>query len=266
MTTDHDRDVLAAEYVLGTLDADERQQAEALIRSDAGFADLVHGWEQRLGELNATIPSVEPPPEVFERIRRGLAVAPSSGQIIALDAMRARLRGWRSFGTTMAALAAALAAVLVTSLVRPELMPTGLRPKPQVIEVVRTIDKPADAAGRLVAVLQKDASSPAFILTVDIEKRTMTVRRVAAEEQAGKSYELWLVSKQFAKPRSLGLVGAQEFTTGATLATYQPDTISDATYAISLEPEGGSPTGEPTGPVLWGGKLIETLPPTQPRR
>jgi anti-sigma-K factor RskA len=92
----------------------------------------------------------------------------------------------------------------------------------------------------------------------------MTVRRVAAQEPAGKSYELWLVSKQFPKPRSLGLVGAQEFTTGTALAAYQPETISDATYAISLEPEGGSPTGEPTGAVLWGGKLIETLPAARP--
>jgi anti-sigma-K factor RskA len=84
---------------------------------------------------------------------------------------------------------------------------------------------------------------------------------VAAEAQPGKSYELWLVSKQFAQPRSLGVVGAREFTTGAALAAFAPDTISDATFAISLEPEGGSPTGEPTGPVLWGGKLIDVLPP-----
>jgi anti-sigma-K factor RskA len=59
-------------------------------------------------------------------------------------------------------------------------------------------------------------------------------------------------------------VGAQEFTTGPALATYQPDTINEATYAISLEPEGGSPTGEPTGPVLWGGKLIEAVPAARP--
>jgi len=264
MTVDDDREVLAAEYVLGTLDAEERQRAQTLIQTDAGFAALVRGWEQRLGELNATIPSVEPPPEVFDRIRQGLGNAPGSAQVIALDLMRARLKGWRNFGTGMAALAAALAALLVTSVMRPDLLPARLRPSPRVVEVART-EKPADTAGRLVAVLQKDASSPAFILTVDIEQRTMTVRRVAAEEQAGKSYELWLVSKQFPKPRSLGLVGSKEFTTGTTLANFQPDTISDATYAISLEPEGGSPTGEPTGPVLWGGKLIETLPPAQPR-
>ncbi len=265
MMMDDDHNVLAAEYVLGTLDPRERQRAESLIRSNSDFAALVRGWEQRFGPLHAMVPPIEPPPELFERIKQRLAGAgPTGGQVVALDTLRNRVGRWRSFGAAMTALAAVLLALLVTSVVRPDLMPAPLRPKPQVIEVVRTIEKPADSANRLVAVLQKDAASPAFILTVDIATRTMTVRRVAAEEQAGKSYELWLVSKQFPKPQSLGLVGAREFTAGR-LAAYQPDTINDATFAISLEPEGGSPTGEPTGPVLWGGKLIEALPPEQAR-
>lgn len=258
MTSDDDRDVLAAEYVLGTLDAAERAQAEALVRADASFATLVRGWEHRLNELHAGVEPVEPSPQLFERIRQRLAGAQPGGaaQVIELGEMRRRVARWRNFGTAMAALAAVLVALLVTSVLRPDLVPGRLRPAAEVAQ--------APAAGRLVAVLQQDAASPAFILTVDVDKRTMTVRRVAAQEPAGKSYELWLVSKQFPKPRSLGLVGAQEFTTGTALAAYQPETISDATYAISLEPEGGSPTGEPTGAVLWGGKLIETLPAARP--
>jgi len=252
MTSDDDRDVLAAEYVLGTLDAAEGARAEALVRSDAGFATLVRDWERRLGELHGGIEPVEPPPQVFERIRQRLSGAePSGAQVVELAEMRRRVQRWRNFGTAMAALAAVLVALLVTSVLRPDLMPARVQPE-------------GPAAGRLVAVLQQDAASPAFILTVDIDQRVMTVRRVAAQQPSGKSYELWLVSKQFPKPRSLGLVGAQEFTTGTALAAYQPETISDATYAISLEPEGGSPTGEPTGAVLWGGKLIETLPAARP--
>jgi anti-sigma-K factor RskA len=257
MTNDDDRDVLAAEYVLGTLDAAERQRAEALVRSDAGFAALARDWERRLGELHAAIEPVEPPPQVFERIRQRLAgVERTRAQVVELAEMRRRVDRWRNFGTAMAALAAVLVALLVTSVLRPDLWPAGMRPAAEVAG--------GPAASRLVAVLQQDAASPAFILTVDVEKRLMTVRRVAALQPTGKSYELWLVSKQFPKPRSLGLVGQQEFTTGTALAAYQPETISDATYAISLEPEGGSPTGEPTGAVLWGGKLIETLPAARP--
>ena len=43
-----------------------------------------------------------------------------------------------------------------------------------------------------------------------------------------------------------------------SLAAYKPDVIKDATFAVSLEPEGGSPTGAPTGPVVFAGKLIPT--------
>ena len=49
---DDDRDALAAEYVLGTLSVDERDQTEAMIEIDPGFAEIVRVWERRLGELN----------------------------------------------------------------------------------------------------------------------------------------------------------------------------------------------------------------------
>jgi anti-sigma-K factor RskA len=88
------------------------------------------------------------------------------------------------------------------------------------------------------------------------------VRTVGAPRQAGKSYELWLVSDRFAAPRSLGLVGNEEFTQRPQLANYDAVTINRATYAVSLEPEGGSPTGKPTGPVLYSGKLLQATPPT----
>ena len=257
---DDDLHALAAEYALGTLDGPERRKAEALLQRDAEFAAAVRDWEQRLGGLSEAVAPVDPPARLLGDIKQQLFGQRATAPVIALDAMRNKLNRWRSFGTAMAALAAVLAALLVTSLIRPDVLPPTLRPKPRVVEITRIIEKPAENPNQLVAVLQKDAASPAFILTVDVASRTMTVRRVAAEEQPGKSYELWLVSRQFAQPRSLGVVGAREFTTGKTLAAFAPDTLSDATFAISLEPEGGSPTGEPTGPVLWGGKLIDVVP------
>src|SRR6202044_2868255 len=66
---DDDRDTLAAEYVLGTLSADERDQAEALLVIDPGFAEIVRLWERRLGELNVMVEAVEPPPDVWDRIK-----------------------------------------------------------------------------------------------------------------------------------------------------------------------------------------------------
>ena len=112
-----------------------------------------------------------------------------------------------------------------------------------------------------MAVLQRDADSPAFLLTVDVANRSLTVRRVAADTQAGKSHELWLISNCFPAPRSLGVIAPDTFTVRPLQAAYDPEILEAATYAVSLEPEGGSPTGAPTGPVLFLGKLVEATPP-----
>jgi anti-sigma-K factor RskA len=271
MTDDTDTpDGLAAEYVLGTLGADERAQAEALIGNDPAFARLVRRWERRLGELHAMMHSVEPPPDTWGRIQARIdGAAPPSATPPQPDeaahaqpesnvvALAARLRRWRQVAAGLAALAAVLVALVAIQAVNPAVLPGLLRPKP--IEIVKT-ETPVNA-GRFVAVLQQNAAAPAFILTVDVATRTASVRRVSAEQPAGKSYELWLVSDRFPAPRSLGLVGASEFARPA-LASYDPATVSGATYAVSLEPEGGSPTGAPTGPILFTGKLVESVPPS----
>jgi anti-sigma-K factor RskA len=107
-------------------------------------------------------------------------------------------------------------------------------------------------------VFQKDDASPAFLLTVDLDKRQLSVQRVAAEPQSAKSYQLWIASEKIGvAPRSLGLIEAKDASTQRTLATYDRATVEDATFGISLEPAGGSPTGRPTGPALHA-KLIKT--------
>jgi anti-sigma-K factor RskA len=275
-------DVLAAEYVLGTLASNEREQAQAMIENDPAFAQLVRAWEQRLGQLQAMVASVEPPPETWARIQARLdGTDPSAAMLLPhpdhaaritaesnVVRLRRRVGRWRQATAGLAAIAAALIALVVTSVLDPDVLPRGLRPKP--VEIVRTVEKPVEKIverpanpGRFVAVLQQDAASPAFILTVDVAARTASVRRVAAAPQAGKSYQLWLVSDRFPKPRSLGLVGTDQFSRPA-LASYDPATISGATYAVSLEPEGGAPNPDngPSGPVLFTAKLVETVPPS----
>src|SRR4029079_5352551 len=111
-----------------------------------------------------------------------------------------------------------------------------------------------------VAVLQKDAASPAFLLTIDLEKKLLMVRTVGADKQPGKNYELWLISNRFPGPRSLGVIANDEFSMQPRLATYDVATINSATYAVSIEPVGGSTTGAPTGPVVYSGRLIQTTP------
>ena len=86
------------------------------------------------------------------------------------------------------------------------------------------------------------------------------MRKVSATAEAGKSYELWLISSRLGAPRSLGTVGDDEFTQRPLPGNYDVDTLRGATYAVSLEPAGGSKSGAPTGPVLFTGKAVESLP------
>ncbi len=288
MDYSEDHIALAAEYALGTLDADERAQVEQMMAVDKDYAVVVESWERALSALNQMVGMVEPGPQVWENIRSAIGLsgaqlsmvlpsAPEPAAAPAVDVAREpsqadnsnvitltrRAQRWQGVATAMTAIAAALIALVGVQVTRPDLLPVALRPKAEQVAQapVQTPVQLAAAQSQYVALLQTDASSPAFILTVDAATKNFTVRKVGAEPQVGKSYELWIVSDKFQAPRSLGVIGSDEFTTRAALAAYDPDTVNQATYAVTVEPEGGSPTGSATGPIVFTGKLIETVPP-----
>jgi anti-sigma-K factor RskA len=284
MAYSEDHIALAAEYALGTLDADERAQVETMMSVDSDFTAMVAAWEHKLGVLNQMVGSVEPRQEVWDRIKTAAGLSEPQAPLIlpqtpsppmATDAaepvaaeeasnviqLSGRARRWRSVATFTSALAAALVAMIGIQLFQPDLLPESMRPKPRT-QLVEVKPPPAQAAlsGQYVAVLQKDGGSPAFILTVDGASKKFTVRRVGAPAELGKSYELWLISDKLPRPRSLGVVGSGDFTSRPVLASYDADTIKDATYAVTVEQGGGSPDGRPTSAPVFTGKLIETVP------
>ncbi len=288
MTMDEERGGIAAEYALGTLDADERAQADAMLLVDPEFAAEVARWERRLGELNVLVAPVEPPAPVWEKIRAGVAeAAPAepmrlpevsapavaagpgepSAEIIDLTQ---RMRRWRGLTVMSGALAACLVGIVVAREYRPDVLPADWRPKQQMVEkvvekpveVVREVvrEVPAAQPAQYVAVFQKDEQSPSFVMSVDIEKRIVTVRQVAAERFADKTYQLWIATQPGAAPQSLGVLGGDDFTVRAALTSYEPAVINNATFGISLEPLGGSPTGQPTSPAIHA-KLLQVTRP-----
>ena len=299
MAYSEDHIALAAEYALGTLDAEERVQVQTMMAVDSNYAAICEAWEFRLSALNQMVGLVEPRAEVWERIKAAIArsvASPAEPQAVTPDAaeatappqaseipaqqeqapvtagepvavaarraepapagdadvvqLSARVRQWRTVANAMTAIAAVLLAMITVQVFRPDLLPKALRPVAD-----------GKAAAQFVALLQKNGEAPAFILTIDAASKSFTVRRVGAEPAQGKSYELWLVSDKLQAPRSLGVIGSGDFTTRPALSSYDTDTVNSATYAVSLEPEGGSPTGAVTGPIVFSGKLIETVPP-----
>jgi hypothetical protein len=73
---DEDTDLLAAEFVLGTLDSEERANAQSLLRTDHGFIAMVRIWERRFGELHLMVEPVEPDAKILQRIKAKIAELP----------------------------------------------------------------------------------------------------------------------------------------------------------------------------------------------
>ena len=310
MAHSEDHIALAAEYALGTLDADERVQVETMMAVDAEYTAIVHAWEYRLGVLNQMVGSIEPRPIVWENIKAAIGhsaeqqaalvlpeappspspppeppaepvAEPVAAPVVAEAPPAAtdhsndnsnviplpdRAKRWRNLASVATALAAALIGMLAVQVYRPELLPDGLRPKPriQTVEVKTPAPSPVPSA-QYVALLQRDAGSPAFILTVDAATRNFTVRKVGADAEPGRSFELWLISDRLPQPRSLGVIGGSDFTVRPVLADYDASTINTALYAVTVEQAGGSPSGKPTSAPIYTGKLIETVPAAAPR-
>jgi anti-sigma-K factor RskA len=308
MEYSEDHIAIAAEYALGTLDADERAQVETMMAVDPEFTAMVQSWEFRLGVLNQMVGSVEPRPELWERVRAAVGHSPQQAPLIlpvavpppveareahetpafeptapapAFDPiaptgpiapvadnsnvirLASRARRWRGVASVMTALAAVLVAMIGVQLFAPDMLPAGLRPKPrtQVVEV-KTPAPPAAPSAQYVALLQGSAGGPAFILTVDGATKNFTVRKVGAPPvEVGKSYELWLISDKLGgRPRSLGVIGGNDFTARTVLTGFDSDVINGGVYAVTVEQAGGSPDGAPHATPVFAGKLIETVP------
>ena len=225
-------EALAADYVLGTLDAAERQRVQGQLAHDPELARLVAEWENRLAPIAQAIPPVQPPARVWHRIQESLDR--DQGPAALRKAFWRALAFWRWSTAGATALAAALAAYILVS---PG--PTSLPPE-----------------GRYVAVLSEGAASPAWLVTVDLATQSLTIRPVAELAPRDQAFELWMVASSDTPPRSLGLLDPVR-----EISLTVPDDLtgaaqSRAVLAVSLEPAGGSPTGLPTGPVVFQGALL----------
>jgi anti-sigma-K factor RskA len=235
MTISPDDDFAAAEYALGTLDAGERATLAARRLREPELDDAIRGWETRLAPLAEAAPEIAPPRDLLPAIEARIRGASSAAQGSVVVALERSIRRWR----VMAIAASVLAGVLAIGFVAREATRQS-------------------APREYVAILQKDAASPAIEVTVNLDKQELTVRPVAAQAPPGKSYELWIIDAKLGAPRSLGVIG--DTPRGASLSAYDPAVVAGATYAVTVEPPGGSPDGKPSGTPVFVGKLLPVSP------
>lgn len=228
-------DRLAAEYAAGLLRGGARRRFERLLPAHPALAAAAAQWADRLAVLGNRIQPVEPPAHVWIGIQRKLfgaandAQAPSPATPVSLESRR-QLMAWRVVGS--AALAASLALGFIV--IRPA--------EPQAPIVVVLHETPQGLA----------LSKTGFVASVSPDGGALVLKPLAPiKMEAAQALELWAVPTE-GTPRSLGLVASGE---GATTVVRAGLLKGTKAFAISLEPAGGSPTGQPTGPVISAGSV-----------
>lgn len=226
-------DLLAAEYVLGVLSADERQIASRRIDAETGFARLVDGWEVSFSPLAAAYAEIEPPASVEAAVDRRLFASPAATVTTPTESRRglwSSLAFWRG-------LAAVAVAALAIYIAVPTLNPPVEQPQ-----------------ARLVASLAAEGSDVKYLAVYDAAHHEVGLSHVSGERAAGKDFELWMIEGKN-PPVSMGVIPAGSTAHIVVSPAAQQKLAQGAVLAVSLEPAGGSPTGQPTGPVVAAGDL-----------
>lgn len=211
-----DDNALAAEFVLRLMSDEDRRSFAARVASEPALAALVRAWEADLSELAEEVAEVAPP----ARLKRAITVRLFP---------QARARGgafWRRVwaGVAVAALVGAL--------------------------VLVQVQQPAEP----LFVAEVTAEDRGLVLRAAYTRDGLVVDRLTGEVQAGRTQELWVIAEG-AAPVSLGLLESGSRSRIAVPADLEL-VLSGATLAVSDEPPGGSPTGQPTGAVLAAGVFV----------
>ncbi|MGE0803192.1 MAG: anti-sigma factor [Lautropia sp.] len=226
------RQMLAGEYVLGTLSSGERLDVERRMLQEPELKAAVENWERRLSPLAEVAPPIEPSSELWGRIAH--RIDPSTvDRPVHVPLWR---RWWESLALWRGLSAAAVAAALVLGL-RPALVGEGLHPR------------------YVVVLVAPGGVSPGWVVQV----RAPGDARLAAIAQApvpsDRALELWTKADDWQAPISLGLVQPGEPVQLRLDAL--PVLQANQLFEITLEPPTGSPTGRPTGPIQYIGRAVE---------
>ncbi len=214
-----DDDILAAEYALGLLDATDAAKTEVRAQSDSAFSARIDWWREQLTPLvDAT--EAQPNNKVWTRIEAAL---PQN------DNTRALMQRWRAAAVGSMAVAVALVGIIV-------LRPIPIAPQPHV----------------MVAALKGTAGASA---TIAYESTTgqLTIAP-GVFDTTGRAAELWIIPGD-GTPRSLGVIDVSHASHPSVAPERRALIKAGTSFAISLEPKGGSPTGLPTGPIIGAGKI-----------
>ncbi len=228
---DRSRDeVLAGEYVLGVLSANDRQKVEARMVLDRNFAAIVQRWQENLVSLDEEYAREQPPAWIYPRIEQRLhGAAPTAAAAVTKPGLWQSLAFWRA--VTAFSLVAAV----------------GVG--------VANINWRSGSSGELTAALAGKDNPVSYASSYDPKSGVFRMTPVAAGPEKAKSLELWLIQGE--NPAvSLGVLPQSGEGELLVPAEWRDKIRPGDLFAISLETFGGSPTGHAQGPVLAVGPAV----------
>ncbi|WP_062011978.1 anti-sigma factor domain-containing protein [Aureimonas sp. AU4] len=225
-----DDDILAAEHALGALSAQERREAERRIHADPAFAGAVERWNERLSPLLEGVDPVVPSGAVWSAVEAQL---PRRRALRAANDSRVGVSPWwrRAAIGAGGLLAASLAAIAVI------------------------VSSPVSPGQTLAARVSGADGVPLLAAVLDPATGQAMLVPLAMHAEPGRVPELWFVPAGGA-PVSLGVLeGDRPLRINLVSRRMSQMETPGGALAVSMEPDGGSPTGAPTGPVIGQGAL-----------
>ena len=234
----NDLQVLAGEYVIGTLSAASRAGLEARMKNDAALRTLVAMWEEKLAPLTELVESVEPPPALWSRIESSVATTPVTRTARAFVKPSASgwnsLNLWRGLAASGFATAAFMGVVIVTQIAQPP------------------------APGYMVVLVGPQDKAPGWVVQASTNRQQARLIPLGKMEvPSDKSLQFWTKGDDWKGPVSLGLVKP-----GQSLEIpldKLPPLQTNQLFEITLEPSNGSPIDRPTGPILFIGRAVKII-------
>lgn len=223
-------DLAAAEFVLGTLDPEERRAFLLRLAREPALAEAVSAWRERLMPLGLTARDIPASPALWPRIESAIA---DGRPAVAND--NRRVGGWRA-----GAIAASLLALVMSGI------------------VLRQASEGPMAMRGSVAALTSQGEPPAVFVAYDKPHRMLKIMPMAIVPETGRSLQLWLFAGK-AAPESMGIL---KLGMPPMIRQMPLDPAVGTIFAVSVEPIGGSPTGLPTGRIAWSGKMMPVSPET----
>jgi anti-sigma-K factor RskA len=224
--------LLAGEYVLGVLSEADRRKVEARMAEDRAFAAMVANWQENLSEFNVEYEEQAPPSQTFARIEARLFPQRTFQQQLLLSG------GWWNSLALWRGLALASVAVLITYAAFQSGW-IGEAPSSRTLTAQMT---------------GSDGAAVGLLARYDTGSGRLQLVPVAAQASNARSLQLWLVPDGGEAPVSLGILPQTGEGSVDIPADLRPRLKNGVTFAVSVEPFGGSPTGQPTGPVIASGK------------